>query len=235
MNRMEAVMRETPDIAAFSRRTGTELGLFATQPNKGDILVRLKPRNQREAAEDVINRLRDKLTKAVPQVEIEFIELLQDMIGDLEGAPTPIEVKIFGDDADRLADLGEDVEKALEGVKGVVDIVGVQRGSPETIWDVDPVATGRLGLTVTCPIGRFLCACAIRMRIVWIRAGWRRRPCAARKDERSRSGASPTHRPPAAKSCCSARTCARWRSSRRASRTATSGAPSRRFSRSSAS
>ncbi|PYR72434.1 MAG: AcrB/AcrD/AcrF family protein, partial [Acidobacteria bacterium] len=120
VNRMEAVMRETPDIAAFSRRTGTELGLFATQPNKGDILVRLKPRNQREAAEDVINRLRDKLTKAVPQVEIEFIELLQDMIGDLEGAPTPIEVKIFGDDADRLADLGEDVEKTLEGVKGVV-------------------------------------------------------------------------------------------------------------------
>ena len=142
-------MRETPDIAAFSRRTGTELGLFATQPNKGDILVRLKPRNQREAAEDVINRLRDKLTKAVPQVQIEFVELLQDMIGDLEGAPTPIEVKIFGDDADRLADLGEDVEKTLEGVKGVVDIVGVQRGSPETIWDVDPVATGRLGLTVT--------------------------------------------------------------------------------------
>jgi CzcA family heavy metal efflux pump len=148
VSRMEAVLRETPAIAAFSRRTGTELGLFATQPNKGDILVRLKPRGQRAAAADVINELREKLTKAVPQAEIEFVELLQDMIGDLEGAPTPIEVKIFGDDPERLAGLGDQVEQTLEGVKGVVDVVGVQRGSPETIWDVDPLATGRLGLTI---------------------------------------------------------------------------------------
>ena len=41
--------------------------------------------------------------EAVPQLEIEFVQLLQDMIGDLEGQPTPIEVKVFGDDPDVLA------------------------------------------------------------------------------------------------------------------------------------
>ncbi len=61
------------------------------------------------------------------------------MIGDLEGAPTPIEVKVFGDDPDTLAEISEQVEKMLEGISGVVDVVGVQRGNPETTWEIDPV------------------------------------------------------------------------------------------------
>ncbi len=145
---VEGVLQQTPDIAAYTRRTGSELGLFATQQNKGDILVRLKPRKQRRSSEEVIDDLRDKLTKAAPQLEIEFIELLQDMIGDLEGAPTPIEVKVFGDDAETLAGVSDQIEHLLDGVSGVVDIVGVQRGNPETTWEIDPAGAGRLGLTV---------------------------------------------------------------------------------------
>jgi hydrophobe/amphiphile efflux-1 (HAE1) family protein len=145
---VEPILQQTPDIAAFTRRTGSELGLFATQQNKGDILVRLKPRGQRRSSDEVIDDLREKLTKSAPQLEIEFVELLQDMIGDLEGAPTPIEVKVFGDDAETLAGISEKVEHLLDGVSGVVDVVGVQRGNPETTWDIDPVAAGRLGLTI---------------------------------------------------------------------------------------
>jgi multidrug efflux pump subunit AcrB len=81
-------------------------------------------------------------------VEIEFVQLQQDIIGDLEGAPTPIEVKIFGDDPDRLAALAGPVEELLEGIDGVVDVVGVQSGNPEVTWTVNPVAAARLGLTV---------------------------------------------------------------------------------------
>ncbi len=145
---VEKILQDTPDIAAFTRRTGSELGLFATQQNKGDILVRLKPRRERRDSDEIINDLRDKLKEAAPQLDIEFIELLQDMIGDLEGNPTPIEVKVFGNDPDTLADISEQIEKMLEGVRGVVDLVGVQRGSPETTWDIDRVAIGRLGLNV---------------------------------------------------------------------------------------
>jgi multidrug efflux pump subunit AcrB len=86
--------------------------------------------------------------EAAPLVDIEFVQLLQDMLGDLEGNPEPIEVKIFGDDPDRLADLAEPVEEMMNKVDGVVDVVGVQRGNPEVTWTVDPVAAGRYGLTV---------------------------------------------------------------------------------------
>ena len=148
LQKVEGILQQTPDIAAFTRRTGSELGLFATQQNKGDILVRLKPRSQRRAADEVINDLREKLAESAPQLEIEFIQLLQDMIGDLEGAAAPIEVKVFGDDAETLAGISEDVEKLLGSVGGVVDIVGVQRGNPETTWDIDRLAASRLGLTI---------------------------------------------------------------------------------------
>jgi CzcA family heavy metal efflux pump len=148
LRKIEGVLQQTADVAAFTRRTGSELGLFATQQNTGDILVRLKPRGSRRPAEEVISDLRDKFSEAAPQLEIEFIQLLQDMIGDLEGAPTPIEVKVFGDDPETLAGIGEQIETMLEGVSGVVDVVGVERGTPETTWDLDPTAVGRLGLNM---------------------------------------------------------------------------------------
>jgi CzcA family heavy metal efflux pump len=149
IHQVETILQETPDIAAFTRRTGSELGLFATQQNKGDVLVRLKPRGRRRPSEDVIAELRDKFAEAVPELDIEFVQLLQDMIGDLEGNPTPIEIKVFGDDPDTLADIGEKVEQILGTVDGVVDLVGVERGNPETTWTLDPTAIGRLGLNAT--------------------------------------------------------------------------------------
>jgi multidrug efflux pump subunit AcrB len=148
LQKMEAVILKTPDVSSYTRRTGSELGLFATQQNSGDILVRLKPRGERRPADEVINHLRDELSEVAPGVEIEFIQLLQDMIGDLEGAPTPIEVKVFGDDLQTLAGISEQAEDVLEHTSGVVDIVGLQRGTPEATWDIDPGAAGRLGLSV---------------------------------------------------------------------------------------
>ena len=79
---------------------------------------------------------------------IEFVQLLQDMLGDLEGNPTPIEIKIFGDDTAELERLAEPVEEMLGKIDGVVDIVGMQRGNPEATWRIDPIAAGRYGMTV---------------------------------------------------------------------------------------
>jgi len=146
---MEKVISATPEVASYSRRTGSELGLFATAQNTGDILVRLKPRKDRDhSSEEVIEELRPKLQEAAPLAEIEFVQLLQDMLGDLEGNPTPIEIKIFGDDTNVLESLAEPVEQLLEKTDGVVDVVGMQRGNPEVTWIIDPVAAGRFGTTI---------------------------------------------------------------------------------------
>jgi len=146
---MEQVIAATPGVAAYSRRTGSELGLFATAQNTGDILVRLVPRAERDLSSgEIIAELRPRLQAVAPTADIEYVELLQDMLGDLEGNPTPIEVKIFGDDTDVLESLAGQVETTLESIDGVVDVVGMQRGNPEVTWAVDPVAAARLGLTV---------------------------------------------------------------------------------------
>lgn len=149
LRQIEAILSATPEVASFVRRTGSEMGLFATQMNTGDILVRLKSRSQRSrSADEIIDSLRDKLGDAVPDTDIEFAQLLQDMLGDLEGTPTPIEVKIFGDDQATLEKLSEQIQPLVEKIPGIVDVVGLQRGSLEDTWKVDPVAAGRLGLTV---------------------------------------------------------------------------------------
>ncbi len=149
LKKVEAILTTTPEIASYVRRTGSELGMFATQMNTGDVLVRLKPRAERSrTAEAIITELRDKLTHAVPDTEIEFAQLLQDMLGDLEGNPTPIEVKVFGEDQDRLAELSDQVETALGKIRGVVDIVGLEEGGPESTWSVNADAAARIGLTV---------------------------------------------------------------------------------------
>jgi multidrug efflux pump subunit AcrB len=146
---MERVIAAHEDVASYSRRTGSELGLFATPQNSGDMLVRLKPRGQRQhSAEAIIEELRPKLQAAAPHAEIEFVQLLQDMLGDLEGAPTPIEVKIFGDDPATLESLAGPVEQALQSVPGVVDVVGMQHGNPEMSWHIDAAAARRFGLSV---------------------------------------------------------------------------------------
>jgi CzcA family heavy metal efflux pump len=151
LKKIDAILKETPEVATFSRRTGSELGLFATQQNTGDFLVRLKPRNERDrSADEIIDALRAEFEEAVPDTEIEFVQLLQDMLGDLEGNPDPIEVKLFGDDVGQLASLAEEVEARLEKLEpeGIVDVVGPQAGNPEVTWRIDPVKAGRMGLSV---------------------------------------------------------------------------------------
>jgi CzcA family heavy metal efflux pump len=152
MRKVEKILTDTPEVATFVRRTGSEMGMFATQQNRGDILVRLKPRAQRSrSADEILGDLRDKVTAAVPDCDIEYVQLLQDMLGDLEGAPTPIEIKIFGDDQAQLETISEDIEGRLTDKKeiaGVVDVVGIERGGPEVTWQVDPLSAARIGLTV---------------------------------------------------------------------------------------
>jgi CzcA family heavy metal efflux pump len=169
IRKVEEIVAKTPEVASFSRRTGSELGLFATQQNKGDLVVRLKPRGERRrSSEAVVEEMRPKIHEAAPALDVEFVQLLQDMIGDLEGNPAPVEVKLFGDDPETLTKLAEKVEPRLAGVKGVVDVVGMPKGNPEVTWKIDPVAAGRLGLTVA-DVGDQLAAAGLGERATELR------------------------------------------------------------------
>jgi CzcA family heavy metal efflux pump len=141
-----AAMKET---AAFSRRTGAEMGLYATQQNKGDILVKLVPlANRKRSTEDIMDYLRPLVQQDAPGVEIEFTQILQDMLGDLQGVPEPVEIKLFGDNLDQLDQMGDVVGAKLQKVDGIVDYKGNEKGNPEIIFHVDPTQAGRVGLNV---------------------------------------------------------------------------------------
>jgi CzcA family heavy metal efflux pump len=148
VHRIEEVVARTPEVAGFARRTGAELGLFATEQNRGDIVVKLKPQSaRRRRAEQIIEAQRAVFAAQMPGMTIEFVQLLQDMLGDLEGNPEPIEVKIFGDDLATLAGLAGRTAERLRKIPGLVDIVVPQRGNPEVDVHVEPTRAAQVGFT----------------------------------------------------------------------------------------
>jgi CzcA family heavy metal efflux pump len=149
MRRVEAVLQRTPDISGYIRRTGAELGFFATEPYTGDILVSLKPPGQRRPAHELFDVLREELEAEVPELETEFVPLVQDQINDLAGVDKTIEVKVFGPDFTTLRTWAEKVGKIVEEVPGVADInTNVLLGNPDIVIRPDSVQTARVGLTV---------------------------------------------------------------------------------------
>src|SRR5204863_5797689 len=92
----EQVLARTPEIAGTSRRTGAELGLFATEQNRGDIVARLKPEGDRSrSTAEVIDYVLCKVEAAVPRPRVEFVQILSDVINDLAGAARPLDIKMF--------------------------------------------------------------------------------------------------------------------------------------------
>ena len=95
---MEQILSSTPEVESSSRRTGLELGLAAvTEANRGDILVKLK-KDRSRSIDDVMEDVRAKVAAQEPAVRVEFVQVLQDMIGDLTSAPEPVEIKLFSQD-----------------------------------------------------------------------------------------------------------------------------------------
>ena len=142
-------VKRIPEIASFSRRTGAELGLFVTEQNRGDILVKMKPRSERHrGTSEVISDLRSQIEQIAPGVIVEFPQILQDMIGDLEGSPEPVEVKLFGDDEATMERIVDQLGPRMEKIPGLVDYKAIQKGNPEIVFHVDSARAGRVGLSV---------------------------------------------------------------------------------------
>ncbi|MGH9499494.1 MAG: efflux RND transporter permease subunit [Terriglobales bacterium] len=146
---VEDRIQKLPEVAAFSRRTGAEMGPFVTEQNRGDVLVKLKPRAERNrGTEDVIADLRAQIEKSHPGMVVEFVQVLQDMLGDLEGSPEPVEVKIFGPSMATLEEAVGDVGEKIKKIPGLVDYKAILRGNPEILFHVDPASAARVGMTV---------------------------------------------------------------------------------------
>lgn len=148
LRRVEVVLQRTPDIAGYIRRTGAELGFFATESYTGDILVSLKPALERRPVEEIFDSLRDELKRHVPELKTKLVPLVQDQINDLAGVGSPIEVKVFGPEQAQLRELATQVGEIVGKVPGAADVdAHVELENPDIVVRPDTAQTARMGLT----------------------------------------------------------------------------------------
>jgi CzcA family heavy metal efflux pump len=151
LDNVEKILRSVPEVSITTRRTGLQLGLAAvTEANTGDISVRLKSKRSR-SIDEIISDVRQQIKEQEPELDVEFTQVLEDMINDLSNSPEPVQIKLFSNDASLLHDLGPKVQAAIAAIPGIVDTQnGVDNtlSGPATTFQVDPVLASRLGFTV---------------------------------------------------------------------------------------
>ncbi len=150
VSHVEQMLREMPEVESTSRRTGLQLGLAAvTEANTGDILVKLKAKRDRDI-EEIMADVRAQIKKEEPALDVDFIQVLQDMIGDLTSSPQPIEIKLFSEDPKQLETWAPKVADAIGKIDGVVDLLnGIDNtiSGPAVTFQVDPSVAARTGFS----------------------------------------------------------------------------------------
>ena len=150
ISHIEQMLHEIPEVESTSRRTGMQLGLAAvTEANTGDISVKLKDKRDR-AIDDVIADVRAEIKAKEPAVDVEFTQVLQDMIDDLTSAPEPIQIKLFSPDPNVLAEWAPKVADNISKINGVVDVLnGIDNtvSGPAVVFQVDPSVAARAGFS----------------------------------------------------------------------------------------
>jgi CzcA family heavy metal efflux pump len=149
---VERILRATPEVENTSRRTGLQLGLAqVTEANTGDISVKLKA-DRKRSVDDVISEVRAKVKAQEPLLDVDFPQLLQDMVDDLtsNGAPQPMVIKLFSQDNALLEKWAGSVTDTVKKINGVVDVensVETTNSGPASVFKVDQVTTARAGFS----------------------------------------------------------------------------------------
>lgn len=121
LSEVDKIIETIPEVKTYSRRIGTEMGFFITEPYSGDYLIELN-KNRNRKTEEVADDIRKKVEAAVPALITDFGQVITDMLGDLMKSVQPIEVKIFGDDHKKLEELSEQIADSITKVTGTADV-----------------------------------------------------------------------------------------------------------------
>jgi len=147
LREVEKIIKTIPEVTAYSRRTGTQMGFFITEPNTGDYLIQLNAKRNR-TTDEVISAIRAKVEASQPALRIDFGQVITDMLGDLMTSVQPIEVKVFGDDQQKLQELSKQIADAVSAVKGTADVFdGIVIAGPSVSIDPDYSKLAQFGIT----------------------------------------------------------------------------------------
>lgn len=149
LNEVEKIIIKIPEVEAYSRRTGTQMGFFITEPNRGDYLIQLK-KARAKTSNDVIDEIRQKVEATQPALRIDFGQVIGDMLGDLMSSVSPIEVKIYGNNQKELQKIARKVNTIVEKVKGTADVFdGIVLAGPAINIQPNYTQLAQYGITPT--------------------------------------------------------------------------------------
>jgi multidrug efflux pump subunit AcrB len=129
---IERIVLADPAVLSEGRVTGIDTNGYSPTPVRAGIVrVRLKPLGRRAPFEAVAARLRDAIGSAVPAAQLDVHQILEDVINDVSGAPSPIEIVITGADQQTLVRAAGRIARRIASVPGIADAFsGVERDDP---------------------------------------------------------------------------------------------------------
>jgi HAE1 family hydrophobic/amphiphilic exporter-1 len=152
VSRLEGRFLALPDVGSVTGMIGSSGGArggmgggFGTMSSAdGRVMIRMARDKRRVTTDAQISRIIHEFAADYPNVR--FAQ--PQMASQLFGSARPIEVKIYGDDLDRLKDLAEELKDEIAAVPGVRDPTSsVEQGSPEIDFTFDRDRATRYGLT----------------------------------------------------------------------------------------
>lgn len=148
LQKVEKIILDHPDVESYSRRLGLRMAFRTLPSNYGDYLIQLKTTRE-QSTEEVIDQLRKNIEANVPVLKVAFGQRIADLLGDLMSTAAPIEVKIFGDNQQRLEQLADQVGRSMAKIEGVVDIEnGLVNAGPSIVFLPDQKKLLQNGLTL---------------------------------------------------------------------------------------
>ena len=148
LDEAEKSITSNPDIEGYSRRLGTQLGPFITEPYTGDYLIKLKP-GHKHSTEEVIDGLRHDFDRRFPQVAWDFHGFPgRPHRRPPDGARTRSEIYLYSPDLSWLEKTAPRIEDQIQKIPGIVDTFnGLTETGPSIGLHVRSADAARFGLT----------------------------------------------------------------------------------------
>jgi cobalt-zinc-cadmium resistance protein CzcA len=149
LKEVDHIIQQQPEVASYSRRLGTQMGFFITEPNRGDYLIQLK-KKRGKTTDDVSADLRAKIEATLPQLKVDFGQVIGDMLGDLMTSVQPVEIKVYGDNRQTLEALSRQVADIVRDVNGTADVFdGIVIAGPQVMVQPNVARLAQFGITPT--------------------------------------------------------------------------------------
>lgn len=149
----QILLENFPEVISVVSKIGTaEVPTDPMAVEDADIMILLKEKDEWVSATDragLVEKMKEALS-VIAGASFEFTQPIQLRFNELmTGAKTDIAVKIYGEDLQSLADLGNEAAMIIQGVQGAGDVkVEQTEGLPQLMVRFDRQKVARYGLNI---------------------------------------------------------------------------------------